>query len=65
MATDFDTTAITQWLIAWSNGRRDALERLMPVVHEDLHRLAAGFMRREPAGHTCSPRPSSTKRTCG
>ena len=33
-ATDFDPNAITQWLIAWTNGRRDALDRLVPVVHE-------------------------------
>ena len=50
-ATDFDPDAITQWLVAWTNGRRDALDRLMPVVHKDLHRLAAGFMRREAPGH--------------
>jgi RNA polymerase sigma factor (TIGR02999 family) len=54
-ATDLDPDAVTQWLIAWTNGRRDVLDRLMPVVHKDLHRLAAGFMRREPVGHLLQP----------
>ena len=42
---------ITQLLIAWSDGRREALEDLMPLVYEDLRRVAAGYMRREAAGH--------------
>jgi RNA polymerase sigma factor (TIGR02999 family) len=50
-----DTAAITQWLIAWSDGRRDALDQLMPLVYKDLRRLAAGYMRREPAGRTLQP----------
>ncbi len=52
---DGETTAITQWLLAWSDGRRDALDRLMPLVYEDLRRLAAGYMQREPAGHGLQP----------
>jgi RNA polymerase sigma-70 factor (ECF subfamily) len=50
-----DTAAITQWLIAWSDGHRDALDRLMPLVYKDLRRLAAGYIRREPAGRTLQP----------
>ena len=48
---DSNTTAITQWLIAWSDGRRDALDHLLPIVYDDLRRLAAGYMRRESADH--------------
>jgi RNA polymerase sigma factor (TIGR02999 family) len=48
---DSNTTAITEWLIAWSDGRRDALDYLLPIVYQDLRRLAAGYMRREPADH--------------
>lgn len=44
-------TGITQLLIAWSDGRRDALENLVPLVYQDLRRIAAGYMQREPAGH--------------
>ena len=46
-----DSTAITELLIAWSDGQREALDRLAPLVYEDLRRLAARYMRREPAGH--------------
>lgn len=46
---------ITQLLIAWSDGRREALESLMPLVYEDLRRMAGGYMRREPAGHPLQP----------
>mgnify|MGYP006317685513 CR=1 FL=1 len=46
---------ITQLLIAWSDGRHDALEDLMPIVYADLRRVAAGYMRREAAGHALQP----------
>ncbi len=55
MADPTDTAGITQWLIAWSDGRRDALDDLVPLVYEDLRRLAAGYMQREPAGHSLQP----------
>jgi RNA polymerase sigma-70 factor (ECF subfamily) len=48
-------TQITQLLIAWSDGRREALENLVPLVYEDLRRMAAGYMQREPAGHALQP----------
>jgi RNA polymerase sigma-70 factor, ECF subfamily len=38
---------ITELLVAWTDGRRDALDELMPVVYEDLHRMAARYMQRE------------------
>jgi RNA polymerase sigma-70 factor (ECF subfamily) len=43
---------ITQMLIAWSNGDREALDRLIPVVYTELRRQAARHLRRERAGHT-------------
>ena len=46
---------ITQLLIAWSDGRREALENLVPLVYEDLRRMAAGYMQREPPGHPLQP----------
>ena len=46
---------ITELLLAWSGGRREALDDLIPVVYKDLRRLAAGYMRREPAGHALQP----------
>ncbi|HYT69254.1 MAG TPA: sigma-70 family RNA polymerase sigma factor [Vicinamibacterales bacterium] len=48
-------TPITQLLIAWGEGRHEALESLVPLVYEDLRRIAAGYMRREPAGHALQP----------
>ncbi len=50
-----ESEGITQLLIAWSDGRRDALDNLIPLVYEDLRRLAAGYMHREPAGHSLQP----------
>lgn len=50
-----DTAAITELLIAWSDGDRAALDRLAPIVYDDLRRLAAGYMQREPAGHALQP----------
>jgi len=52
---DDGATGITQLLIAWSDGRRDALDDLVPLVYEDLRRLAVGYMRRESAGHALQP----------
>jgi len=43
---------VTELLIAWSNGDPTALDRLMPLAYEELHRLARRYMRREPADHT-------------
>jgi hypothetical protein len=34
------TQQVTEMLVAWSNGDKSALERLIPLVHEELHRLA-------------------------
>ena len=43
---------ITQMLIDWSNGDREALDSLIPVVYRELRRQAARHMRRERPGHT-------------
>jgi RNA polymerase sigma-70 factor (ECF subfamily) len=43
---------VTQLLVAWSHGDRAAMDRLLPLVAAELHRLAHRFMEREPAGHT-------------
>ena len=42
---------VTQLLRQWSEGDENALARLMPLVHDELHRLAHQHMRRESAGH--------------
>jgi RNA polymerase sigma-70 factor (ECF subfamily) len=48
-------TPITELLIEWSDGRREALEHLVPLVYDDLRRMAAAYMQREPAGHALQP----------
>jgi len=42
---------VTQLLQEWSEGDENALARLIPLVHDELHRLAHQHMRRESAGH--------------
>lgn len=42
---------ITKLLKDWSGGDLTALDRLIPLVYEELHRLAHQHMRRERAGH--------------
>jgi RNA polymerase sigma-70 factor (ECF subfamily) len=43
---------ITALLIDWSNGSREALDRLFPLVERELHRLARHYIRREQPGNT-------------
>jgi len=43
---------ITVLLRAWSDGDQSALEKLIPLVYAELHRLARRYMGREHAGHT-------------
>ncbi len=47
-----DTTEVTQLLLAWRAGDAGALDRLIPLIHAELHRIASGFMRRERVDHT-------------
>jgi RNA polymerase sigma-70 factor, ECF subfamily len=46
------TNEITQLLVAWGNGDSVALDKLIPLVYQELHRLAGHYMRKENAGHT-------------
>jgi len=43
---------ITAMLREWEGGNRAALEELMPLVYDELHKQAARYLRRERAGHT-------------
>jgi hypothetical protein len=47
-----ETHELTQLLIDWSNGNRTALDKLMPVVEQELRRLAHRYMSSERPGHT-------------
>jgi len=46
---------VTRLLIAWNDGDRAAVERLMPLVYAELRRIAERQFRRERAGHTLQP----------
>lgn len=43
---------VTQLLIEWSRGDQGALERLMPLVYAELHRIASRYMAAQPSNHT-------------
>ena len=43
---------ISQLLHAWSGGDGSALEKLTPIVYNQLHQLARRYMRRERPGHS-------------
>ena len=43
---------MTQLLLDWGNGNQAALDRLTPLVYEELHRLAHKHMSRERGDHT-------------
>ncbi len=43
---------VTEILKDWSAGREDAAARLMPLVYEELRRLAGAYLRRERGDHT-------------
>ncbi len=46
---------VTQMLLAWGNGDEAALNRLVPHVEAELHRLAQLYLSRERANHTLQP----------
>ena len=46
------THKITRMLRQWSDGNREALEELMPLVYDELHRQARRYLRRERSNHT-------------
>src|SRR5437763_11367894 len=49
MTSDADITAL---LVDWNNGDQAALDKLLPLVERELHRLAHSYMRRENRDHT-------------
>lgn len=49
---DASPEEVTRLLQAWNDGEEAALSKLVPLVHQELHRLARRYMRREHAGHT-------------
>ena len=48
----FEQQQVTQLLLDWRDGNRAALDGLLPLVHDELHRIAHRHMRRERPNHT-------------
>ena len=46
---------VTELLERWSAGDKEALKQLMPLVYDELHRLAGAYLRRERHDHTLQP----------
>ena len=46
---------ITPLLLRWSQGDEIAFSQLLPIVYQELHRLAQHYLRGEQAGHTLQP----------
>lgn len=50
--TKLQGVEVSQLLQAWSEGDQGALDKLTPIVYQELHRLARLYMRRERPGHS-------------
>lgn len=46
---------VTQLLLDWSNGEQAAFDKLMPLIYDELRRLAARHLSRERSDHTLQP----------
>jgi RNA polymerase sigma factor (TIGR02999 family) len=46
---------VTRLIMDWRKGDQAALDQLLPLVYQELHRRAMIFMSREPPGHTLQP----------
>jgi len=53
--TKSSSRELTQLLLDSSDGNKEALDRLMPLVYDELRRLARSYMRREQADNTLQP----------
>ena len=43
---------VTRLLLQWSSGQEEALDRLLPLLHDELASIASGLLRRERRDHT-------------
>ena len=49
------TQGVTNLLIELSNGKRDVVDELLPMIYDELKRIAASYLRRERTDHTLQP----------
>jgi RNA polymerase sigma factor (TIGR02999 family) len=55
MAKPDPPSGVTELLRRWNLGDREAMDRLMPIVYDELRRLAAGYLKGERPDHTLQP----------
>lgn len=51
-SSDPSSHHVTHLLMAWGGGDQAALDQLIPIVHDELHRIARACMAGEKAGHS-------------
>jgi RNA polymerase sigma factor (TIGR02999 family) len=50
--TPLSQIGVTELLVDWSKGDQEALNKLIPLVYDELHKLASRYLRRERPDHT-------------
>lgn len=50
-----DQPSVTQLLSQWSEGNSEAFDEVVPLVYDELRRIAKNYLRHENAGHTLQP----------
>ena len=50
-----DQNNVTQWLIKLSEGKQATVDDLLPLVYDELKKIAASYLRKERADHTLQP----------
>ena len=49
------TQSVTELLLKFSDGKRDVVDELLPLIYDELKRIAASYLRRERSDHTLQP----------
>lgn len=52
---DTDRHDVTELLLQWNDGNKDVVDRLMPLVADELRKLAGSYLLKERADHTLQP----------
>ena len=52
---DMDKPGVTEMLLDWNRGDREALDRLLPTIQSALHDIARGHLRHERVDHSLEP----------
>lgn len=50
--SEHSSPEVTHLLLAWRQGEKEAFDKLIPLVYDELHRLAHNYIRNERKGHT-------------